>query len=84
VELVADGAGVTTWEGDVVGATVGCGVLVLDARLAGVALVVGAGVARSAGLGVLADRDWEGAVLAGTVDSVGVRSVVADTSLKCR
>jgi hypothetical protein len=78
VGLVADGAGVTTEEGDVVGVTVGCGVLVLDAGLVG---VVGLGEARS-GLGGLADG--EGTVLAGTVDGVGVRSVVSDTGLKFR
>jgi hypothetical protein len=84
VGLVADGAGVTTEEGDVVGVTVGCGVLVLDAWLVGVARVVGPGDARLAGLGVLADRDEEGTVLVGTVDGVGVRPVVSDTGLKFR
>lgn len=81
---MADGAGVTTEEGDVVGATVGCGLLILDAGLVGVARVVGPGDDRLAGLGVLADRDGEGTVLAGTVDGVGVRSVVSDTGLKFR
>jgi hypothetical protein len=84
VEPVADGDGVTTGEGDVVGVTVGCGVLVLDARFVGVARVVGVGVARLAGLSVLADRDGGGTVLVGTVDRVGVRSVGSDTGLKCR
>jgi hypothetical protein len=81
---VADGAGVTTEEGDVVGVTVGCGVLVLDAGLVGVARVVGLGEARLAGLGVLADRDGAGTVLAGTVDGAGVRSAGSDTGLKFR
>jgi len=84
VGLVADGAGVATGEGDVVAVTVGCGVLVLDAGLVGVARVVGLGEARLAGLGVRPDRDGEGTVLAGTVDGVGVRSVVSDTGLKFR
>jgi hypothetical protein len=84
VGLVTDGAGVATEEGDVVGVTVGCGVLVLDAGLVGVARVVGLGEARFAGLGVLADRDGEGTVLVGTVDGAGVRSVVSDTGLKFR
>jgi hypothetical protein len=84
VESVAEGDGVTTGEGDVVGVTVGCGVLVLDAGLVGAARVVGLGEARLAGLGVLADRDGEGTALAGTVDGVGVQSVVSDTGLKFR
>jgi hypothetical protein len=84
VGLVADGAGVATEEGDVVGVTVGCGVLVLDAGLVGVVRVAGAGDARSAGPGVFADRDGEGTVLAGTVGGAGVRSVVSDTGLKFR
>ena len=78
---MADGDGVTTGEGDVVGVTVVCGVLALDARLVG---VVGVGEARLAGLGVLADRDGEGTVLVGTVDGVGVGSAVSDTGLKFR
>ena len=82
--LVADGAGVTTEEGDVVGVTVGCVVLVLDAGLVGVACVVGLGEARLAGLGVLADRDGDGTVLVGTADGAGVRPVVSDTGLKFR
>lgn len=82
--LVADGAGVTTEEGDVVGVTVGCGVLVVDAGIVGVARVVGLGEARLARLGVLADRDGESTVPVGTVDGVGVRPVVSDTGLKFR
>ena len=81
---MADGAGVATEEGEVVGITVGGGVLVLDAGLVGVARLVGLGEARLAGLGVLADRDGEGTVLAGTVDGAGVRPVVSDTGLKFR
>jgi hypothetical protein len=84
VGLVADKAGVTAEEDDVVGVTVGCGVLVVDAGLVGVARVAGPGDARLAGLGVLADRDGEGTVVAGTVDGVGVGSVLADTGLKFR
>jgi len=84
VGLVADGAGVATGEGDVVAVTVGCGVLVLDAGLVGVARVVGLGEARLTGLGVLADRDGEGTVPVGTVGGADVRSVVSDTGLKFR
>ncbi len=42
--LVADGVGVTTGEGDVVGTTVGLGVLALGLALPGWVLAVGAGV----------------------------------------
>ena len=81
---MADGAGVTTAEGDVVGVTVGFGVLVLDAGLVGVTRVPGPGDARLDGLGVLAERDGEGTVLVWTVDGVGVGSVLPDTGLKFR
>jgi len=84
VEPVADGDGVNTEEGDVVGVTVGCGVLVVGSGLVGVARVDGLGEARLGGLGVVADRDGEGTVLAGTVDGVGVRSVVSDGGLNRR
>ena len=84
MEPVADGDGVNTEEGDVVGVTVGCGVLVVGSGLVGVARVDGLGEARLGGLGVVADRDGEGTVLAGTVDGVGVRSIVSETGLKFR
>ena len=61
--LVADGAGVTTGEADVVGALAGCGVLDLDAGLVG--------VIRAVGVGVIADCDLEGSDLAGAVDRAG-------------
>jgi hypothetical protein len=51
-----------------VGATVGCGVVVLDARLAG--------VVRAVGLGVVADRDVEGTALSGAVGCAGVGETV--------
>ena len=66
---MADGAGVTTEEGDVVGTTVGCGVVVLDAGLAGVIRVVGRAV--------VADRDVEGTALGGAVGCAGVGETVA-------
>jgi hypothetical protein len=66
---VADGAGVTTEEGDVVGTTVGCGVLGLDAGLAG--------VIRAVGLGVVAGRDVEGTALGEAVGCAGVGETVA-------
>jgi hypothetical protein len=74
--LVADGAGVTTWEGDVVGTAVGFGVLALGAGLAGRVLAVG--------LGVVTDRDGAGD-LAGAVGRAGVGDSVPERSgLTCR
>ena len=61
--LVAEGTGVTTEEGVVVGMAVGCGVLVLDAGLAGVFGAVGVSAA--------GDRDGETSGLAGAVDRAG-------------
>jgi hypothetical protein len=66
---VAYGAGVTTEEGDVAGTEVGCGVLVLDAGLAGVTRAVGRGVA--------AGRDVEGTALGGAVGCAGAGEMVA-------
>jgi hypothetical protein len=66
---VDDGAAVTTEDGDVVGTTVGCGVLGLDAGLVG--------VIRAVGRGVVADRDVEGAALGEAVGCAGVREPVA-------
>jgi hypothetical protein len=60
VGLVPAGVGVGAWEGDAVGATVGCGVLVLVAGLVG--------VIREVGLGVPGDRDGDESDLAGAVD----------------
>jgi hypothetical protein len=67
VEPVADGAGVTE-EGDVVGTTVGCGVLVLDAGLAG--------VLRAVGFGLAAGGDVEG-TLGEAVGCAGAGETVA-------
>lgn len=77
--LVADGVGVPNWEGDVVGTTVGLGVLALGLGLAGRVLAVGAGVvADGAGTGV----DLAGA---GVVDRAGAGvSVTARAGLKYR
>lgn len=66
---VADGAGVTTEEGDVAGTTPGCGVLVLGAGLAD--------VIRAVGLGVVADRDVAGTALGEAVGWAGVGETVA-------
>ena len=66
---VADGAGVTTEEGDGVRATVGCGVLGVAAGLAG--------AVRAVGRGVVAGRDVEGTALGEAVDCVGVGETVA-------
>ncbi len=60
---MADGAGVTTEEGDLVGTAPGCGVLAFDAGLAG--------VIRAVRVGVAGDRDGEGSGLAGAVDRAG-------------
>lgn len=60
---MADGAGVTTEDGDVAG-TVGCGVPVLGAGLVG--------VTRAVGLGVVARRDVEGTAVGETARCVGV------------
>jgi hypothetical protein len=65
---VADGAGVTTEEGDVAGTTVGCGVV----AGCGV-LVLGAGL-----VGVAVDRDVEDTAPPGeAVDCAGVPETVA-------
>ena len=72
---MAEGAGVTAAEGDVVGGPVGCGVRVGDVGLVrgvglGVGVGVGVGVARGVGLGVVAG----GAVVGtGPVDGEGWR-----------
>jgi hypothetical protein len=67
---VVDGVGVTTEEGDVVGAAVGLGVLVLDAGIVG--------VIRAVGVGVAADSGGEGTDLAAAVGRVrGVETVAA-------
>ena len=67
--LVADGAAVTTEEGDVVGTTVGCGVLGLDAAPVG--------VIRAVGRGVVAGRDVEGTALGEAVGCAGTGETVA-------
>jgi hypothetical protein len=75
--LVADGAGVTTWEGDVVGTTVEFGVLAPGVGLPGRVL--------EAGLGVAAGRDGSGTDLAGAAGRTGAGDSVAERSaLKCR
>jgi hypothetical protein len=66
---VADGVGVAAGEDDVVGTTVGCGVLVLDGGLAG--------VIRPVGLGVAAGRDVVGAALGEAVGCAGGGVLVA-------
>jgi hypothetical protein len=69
VEPAAEGDGDATEEGGVVGTTVGCGVLVLGAGLAG--------VIRAVGLGVIAGRDVEGTALGEAVGCAGVGETVA-------
>jgi hypothetical protein len=66
---VPAGIGVAAWEGDAVGATVGCGVLVVAAGLVG--------VIRALGLGVARDRDGDESDLAGAVDRAGAGERVA-------
>jgi len=68
--LVADGAGVTTADCDVVGTTVGFGVLALGVGVAGIVLAVG--------LGVVADRAGEGIDPAGAVGRAGLGESVAE------
>jgi hypothetical protein len=63
VGLVPAGVGVGAWEGDAVGATVGCGVLVLVAGLVG--------VIREVGVGVAGEGDEDESDLAGAVDRTG-------------
>jgi hypothetical protein len=69
VVAVTDGAGVTTGDGDVVGTTVGCGVVVLGAGLVG--------VIRAVGLGVVAGRDVGGTALGEVEGCVGAGETVA-------
>lgn len=74
--LVADGVGVTTGEGDVVGTTVGLGVLALGLALPGWVLAVGAGV--------VADGARTGVDLTGAVGRAGGVSVVERAGLAYR
>lgn len=74
--LVPAGVGVVAWEGDAVGATVGCGVLVLVAGLVG--------VTREVGVGVAGDRDGDESDLAGAVDRGGGAKVGCRSGLTCR
>ena len=76
---VADGAGagVTAEDGDVVGTTVGCGVVRLGAGLVG--------VIRAVGLGVVAGRDTGGTGLGEVAGCAGVgETVAADSGLTSR
>jgi hypothetical protein len=67
---VPAGVGVVAWEGDAVGATVGCGVMALVAGLAGVIGAVGVGV----GGGDLVGDETD---LAGAAGRAGVGEKVA-------
>jgi hypothetical protein len=72
VVLVADGAGVTAEDGDVVGTAVGFGVLALGVGLTG--------RVRADGLGGAADRDGAGTDLAGAMRPAGLGDSVAERS----
>jgi hypothetical protein len=66
---VPAGVGVVAWEGDAVGATVGCGVVVLVAGLVG--------VIRAVGVGVAGDPVGDESGVAGAVARAGVGEKVA-------